>query len=114
VWLSYDNDQTRLYILTSDTSRKTLNIRNNSKVYFSVDDCNIPYKGVKGSGNATILKDPATVISTANKISMKYYGPNDSPAAKSLIDRSKQQDAVVIEINPKFFSTWDFGKMQST
>jgi nitroimidazol reductase NimA-like FMN-containing flavoprotein (pyridoxamine 5'-phosphate oxidase superfamily) len=114
VWFIYDNDKTRLYILTSDTSKKTLNIRNNYKVYFSVDDCNIPYKGVKGRGNATILSDPAIVISTANKLSMKYYGSLDSPAAKSLIDRSKQQDAVAIEINPKFFSTWDFGKMQST
>jgi general stress protein 26 len=114
VWFSYDTDKDRLYILTSDTSKKTHNIRNNFKVYFSVDDCNFPYKGVKGRGNAAILGDPATVISTANKLSMKYYGSLDSQAAKSLIDRSKQQDAVVIEINPKFFSTWDFGKMQST
>jgi general stress protein 26 len=100
VWFSYDNDKIRLYILTSNTSKKILNIRNNSKVYFSVDDCNIPYKGVKGRGTATILRDPATVISTANKISMKYYGSHDSPAAKSLIDHSKQQDAAVIEMIP--------------
>jgi general stress protein 26 len=114
VWFSYDTDKERLYVLTSDMSKKTNNIRNNSKVYFSVDDCNLPYKGVKGRGNAAILGDQATVISTANRLSMKYYGSLDSPAAKSLIGRSKQQDAVVIEINPKFFSTWDFGKMQST
>ncbi|HZA69353.1 MAG TPA: hypothetical protein VE548_06600 [Nitrososphaeraceae archaeon] len=62
------------YILTSSTAKKTLNIRNNSKVYFFVDECNIPYKGVKGRGTATIFKDQATIISAAEKISTKYYG----------------------------------------
>ena len=112
VWFYHDKDKNRLYILTSSTAKKTLNIQNNSKVYFSVDECNIPYKGVKGRGNATIFKDQATIISAAEKISAKYYGSLDNPASKSMIDRSKEQDAVVIEINPKFFSTWDFGKMQ--
>lgn len=112
VWFYHDKDKNRLYILTSSTAKKTLNVRNNSKVYFSVDECKVPYKGVKGRGTATIFKDQATIISAAEKISTKYYGSLDNPASKSMIVRSKEQDAVVIEINPKFFSTWDFGKMQ--
>jgi general stress protein 26 len=111
VWFYHDNNNNRLYLLTSSMAKKTLNIRNNSKVYFSVDECKNPYKGVKGRGTATIIKDQTTIISAAEKISTKYYGSLDNPASKSMIDRSKEQDAVVIEINPKFFSTWDFGKM---
>jgi hypothetical protein len=42
---------------------------------------------------------------------LKYYGALNHPGAKALVDRSKQKYAIVIEINPKFFSTWDFGKM---
>jgi general stress protein 26 len=55
VWFVYDKEKEKLYILTSSRATKTLNIRNNSKVYFSVDDNNVPYKGVKGRGIATIL-----------------------------------------------------------
>jgi general stress protein 26 len=112
VWFYHDKDNNKLYILTSSTTKKTLNVRNNYKVYFSVDESNNPYKGVKGRGTATIIKDQTTIISAAEKICTKYYGSLDNPASKSMIDRSKEQDAVVIEIKPKFFSTWDFSKMR--
>jgi general stress protein 26 len=112
VWFYHDKDNNKLYILTSSTTKKTLNVRNNFKVYFSVDESNNPYKGVKGRGTATIIKDQTTIISAAEKICTKYYGSLDNPASKSMIDRSKEQDAVVIEIKPKFFSTWDFSKMR--
>jgi hypothetical protein len=29
-----------------------------------------------------------------------------------ITDHSKKGEAVVIEISPKFFSTWDYSKMQ--
>ena len=34
--------------------------------------------------------------------------------AKAIIERSKSGEGVIIEIIPKFFSTWDFGKMSMT
>jgi hypothetical protein len=43
---------------------------------------------------------------------MKYLGTLDHPIAKMVSDRSEKGEVVVIEINPKFFSTWDYGKMQ--
>jgi DUF4097 and DUF4098 domain-containing protein YvlB len=33
---------------------------------------------------------------------------------KMITDHSKKGEAIVIEINPRFFSTWDYGKMQLT
>jgi general stress protein 26 len=113
VWFDHDKDKRKLIILTGGTAKKTQNIRKNSNIYFSVDDCNIPYKGVKGKGVATIVEDPRIVMLTAEKIGLKYYGTLDHPGAKAITERSKTSDAVVIEINPKFFSTWDFGKKQS-
>jgi hypothetical protein len=44
---------------------------------------------------------------------MKYLGTLDHPAAKEMADRSKNGEGVLVEITPKFFSTWDFGKRQS-
>jgi hypothetical protein len=42
---------------------------------------------------------------------MKYLGTLDHPIAKMISDRSMKGEVVVIEITPKFFSTWDYGKM---
>jgi hypothetical protein len=41
---------------------------------------------------------------------MKYLGTLDHPIAKMITDSSKKGEVVVIEISPKFFSTWDYGK----
>ena len=44
---------------------------------------------------------------------MKYLGTLDHPIAKMISAGLKKGDNVIIEISPKFFSTWDYGKMQS-
>jgi hypothetical protein len=41
---------------------------------------------------------------------MKYLGTLDHPVAKTRTDHSKKGDNVVIEISPKFFSTWVYGE----
>jgi PPOX class probable F420-dependent enzyme len=113
VWFYYDKDEGKLLILTSKSSKKTQNLTNRPTIYFSVDDENPPYKGVKGKGNATIVEDPSIIVPQAEKISMKYLGTLDHPVAKEMADRSKNGEGVLVEITPKFFSTWDFGKRQS-
>jgi S-ribosylhomocysteine lyase LuxS involved in autoinducer biosynthesis len=60
----------------------------------------------------TIVEDLDRVVPQADKISMKYLGTLDHPIAKMITDHSKKGEAVVIEISPKFFSTWDYSKMQ--
>ena len=79
-------------------------------MYFSIDDENFPYKGVKGKGSVTIVEDPNRTVSEGDKISMKYLGTLDHPIAKMITEDSKKGEIVLIEISPKFFSTWDYGK----
>ena len=79
VWFYYDKNTEKLMITTSKSAKKTRNLRNKPTVYFSIDDENLPYKGVKGKGIVTIVEEPGKVV---------------------------------IEISPKFFSTWDYGKTQ--
>src|SRR5436309_4280034 len=112
VWFYYDKTGEKLSITTSKLAKKTQNLRNKPIVYFSIDDENLPYKGVKGKGIATILEDPTRTAPQADRISMKYLGTLDHPIAKMISDRSKKGEVVVVEISPKFFSTWDYGKMQ--
>ena len=111
VWFYYDKNTEKLMITTSKSAKKTRNLRNNPAVYFSVDDENLPYKGVKGKGFVTI-RDPDRVVPQADRISMKYLGTLDHPIAKMITDSSKKGEVVVIEIRPRFFSTWDYGKTQ--
>jgi nitroimidazol reductase NimA-like FMN-containing flavoprotein (pyridoxamine 5'-phosphate oxidase superfamily) len=110
VWFYYDKNREKLLVTTSKISKKTKNLRNKPILYFSIDDENFPYKGVKGKGSATIIEDPNRAVSDGEKISMKYLGTLDHPIAKMITEHSKKGDNVLIEISPKFFSTWDYGK----
>ena len=112
VWFYYDKNGEKLMITTSKSAKKTQNLRNKPTIYFSIDDESLPYKGVKGKGVATIVEDPYRTVPQGDVISMKYLGTLDHPIAKMISDRSKKGEVVVIEISPKFFSTWDYGKMQ--
>ena len=117
VWFYYDKDQGKLLITTSKLAKKTQNLRRKPTVYFSIDyenyDGNLPPKGVKGKGIATIVEeDPNKIVPQADKISMKYLGTLDHPIAKMITDGAMKGEVVLVEISPKFFSTWDYGKMQ--
>ena len=116
VWFYYDKDAGKLLLTTSKLAKKTRNLRRKPTIYFSIDDENYdenrPPKGVKGKGIATIIDDPNRIVAKADKISMKYLGTLDHPVAKMITDSAKKGEVVLVEISPKFFSTWDYGKMQ--
>jgi nitroimidazol reductase NimA-like FMN-containing flavoprotein (pyridoxamine 5'-phosphate oxidase superfamily) len=110
VWFYYDTNREKLLVTTAKISKKTKNLRKKPILYFSIDDENFPYKGVKGKGSVTIIEDPDRTVLEGEKISLKYLGTLEHPIAKMITEHSKKGDNVVIEINPKFFSTWDYGK----
>jgi PPOX class probable F420-dependent enzyme len=112
VWFYYDKSREKITISTNKSAKKTQNLRNKPVVYFSVDDENLPYKGVKGKGIVNIVEDIDKVVPQADKISIKYLGTLDHPIAKMITDSSKKGEVVIVEIGPKFFSSWDYGKMQ--
>ncbi len=117
VWFYYDKDMEKLLITTSKLAKKAQNLRRRPTIYFSIDyenyDGNLPPRGVKGKAIATIVEgDPNRIIPQADRISMKYLGTLDHPVAKMITDRVKKGEVVLVEISPKFFSTWDYSKMQ--
>ena len=112
VWFYYDKDEETLWINTSRFAKKTQNILKRSTIYFSIDDENPPVRGVKGKGIATIIDDLKIVVPLGEKIGLKYLGTLDHPIAKMISEDSKKGGVVLVEISPKFFSTWDYGKMQ--
>jgi len=110
VWFDYEKDSEKLHIMTSKMSNKVRNIRSKSNVYFSIDDENFPYKGVKGKAIARIIEDHQKVVSIAEKINIKYLGTLEHPLAKMLMEFAQNGTEILLEISPKFFSTWDFAK----
>ena len=111
VWFVYDKESDKIYTGTSKTTKKVQNIKKNpGKIYFSIDEENYPYKGVKGRGVAGISEDIQKNLSIMEKINIKYLGTLEHPLSKMLIENTRNGSEVVIEITPKFFSAWDFSK----
>ena len=96
---------------TQKSTKKFQNIRRNpDKIYFSIDDENFPFKGVKGRAVAKISEDIQKNLSIVEKINIKYLGTIEHPLAKMIMENTKNGIEVVIELTPKFFSAWDLGK----
>ena len=112
IWFLYDKESDdKIYTATQKISKKVQNIqRNPDKVYFSIDDEKYPYKGVKGRAIAKISEDIQKNLPIVEKINIKYLGTVEHPLAKMIIENTRNGTEVVIEIIPKFFSAWDFGK----
>jgi Pyridoxamine 5'-phosphate oxidase len=82
VWFEYDTRRNRLFILSSRMT-KSLNVHNNSKVYFSVGwwlQCSL--QSIKDRGSVVIGKDPGTVTPTAEKIGLNYFDTLDHDATE--------------------------------
>jgi len=105
VWFLYDDE--KLFIETGKTSKKVENIKIKKTVYFCIDDETIPYKGVRGKGIAIISENVSHNLPIAEKIMLKYTGNLENEVAKILLDGVKNGLSAIIEITPKYYSTWD-------
>ncbi|NAL77831.1 pyridoxamine 5'-phosphate oxidase family protein [Nitrososphaera sp. AFS] len=111
IWFVYNEASDKIYTATQKMTKKVQNIRRNpDKIYFSIDDYNYPYKGVKGRAVAKISEDIQTNLSIVEKISIKYLGTIEHPLAKMIMENTQNGVQVVIELTPKYFSAWDFNK----
>ncbi|MGB7635851.1 MAG: pyridoxamine 5'-phosphate oxidase family protein [Nitrososphaeraceae archaeon] len=106
----YDPLKNRFYILTAKESKKTHNLSRNETVYFCVDDPNPSYKGIRGKGTARILEEVNFNLDIWERIMARYIGNLEDPMAIALKDELKKGNAIVLEISPKYFSTWDYSK----
>ena len=105
VWYFYENG--KLYVETGKGTKKAQNVYKKNTVYFCIDDEKLPYKGVRGKANARIIEEVSEMLPIAEKIMLKYTGSLDNNVAKTLLDGVKNGDSVILEIEPKYFSTWD-------
>jgi S-ribosylhomocysteine lyase LuxS involved in autoinducer biosynthesis len=67
-------------------------------------------QGRKGRAAAKISEDIKKNLPIVEKINIKYLGTIEHPLARMIMENTKNGTEIVIEITPKFFSAWDFGK----
>ena len=109
-WYIYDASKELIYVETSKQGKKTYNLRKNENVYFCIDDPNPPYKGVRGKGTVKIHEDINFNVPIAEKIMVKYLGNIEHPMAQALLNMQKGGQSVILEISPKYYSTWDYSR----
>lgn len=109
-WFYYDDTKGKIYVETGRHSKKMENLTRNDTIYFCVDDPLPPYKGVRGKGKVKVFYDVNFNVLIAQKIHMRYLGNLEHPMAHELIDAIKKSQSVVLEISPKYYSTWDYSK----
>jgi general stress protein 26 len=106
-WYFYDPSKEMIYVETSKKAKKTYNLRENENIYFCIDDPNLPYKGVRGKGIVKIHEDIDFNVPIAEKIMVKYLGSLEHPMSQALLEMQRKGQSVVLEISPKYYSTWD-------
>ncbi|MGA7370810.1 MAG: hypothetical protein WBX01_16940 [Nitrososphaeraceae archaeon] len=68
-------------------------------------------KGVLGKGTVKIYEDVDFKVPVAEEIHIRYLGSLENPISQSFMDAIKNGQSVVLEINPKYYSTRDYSKM---
>ena len=111
-WYYFDNNDDKLYIESGKESKKTRNLRRNSIVYYCIDDDKIPYKGVRGKGTVRISDDVDYNLSKVERIVVKYLGSVGHPMSQTIISSIRNKEAIIMEVTPKFYATWDHGKVK--
>jgi len=104
VWYMYTNR--KFYVGTNTNTRKTKNIKKNSKVSFCVDiGIRSPdIIGVMGTGRAKLILKTEMVKSIAKKILLRYFTCLKNKSAQELLD----QTDCIIEITPKKITDWRY------
>ena len=106
-WYYYDTSKERIYIETGKHSKKIENVSRNDMIYFCVDNPFPPHKGVRGKGNGRIFYDVSFNVLVAQKIHTRYLGDLEHPMAQELIDAIRKGQSIILEISPKYYSTWN-------
>ena len=109
-WYYFDNNSDKIYVESGKDSRKTRNLRRNNTVYYCIDDDRIPYKGVRGKGIVKVSEDVAYNLPIIKKIAIKFLEAQRILWPKAIIDSIRDIFAVLLEITPRFYATWDHGK----
>jgi general stress protein 26 len=108
VWFYFDDSDESSYINTYRQSHKARNIASRNTAYFSVDEDSFPYRCVKGKAKVSILDQIETNLAITSKTMLKYLGSTDHPTAVTILDSARSGQSVLMQLKPRYYSTWRF------
>lgn len=83
-------------------------LRSDPAVAFDVSTNEVPYRGVRGNGSASLSPDRNKAV--LRDLVERYLGGTDSPLAERLLDDAR--DEVRVRIRPRTIYSWDYtGRM---
>jgi hypothetical protein len=102
----------KIYCATQTTSKVVKYLNTYSKCGFEVSENNFPYRGVRGYGIASMLKDKGEYIL---RILLEKYlkGKESTNIYQLLLSERHLQNEVAIEITPFRMFEWDFKERMS-
>jgi nitroimidazol reductase NimA-like FMN-containing flavoprotein (pyridoxamine 5'-phosphate oxidase superfamily) len=102
-------DDGNLWCATQESSLLAQRITRDSRVGFEIAGDQPPYRGVRGTGTASILREEAARILPA--LIERYQGAEHTSLSDWLLSRIDRE--VAIKITPTTFTSWDYsGRMQ--
>jgi len=102
VWYQYDAG--RFWSCSPARSALVKGLRSNPAIAFDVSTNDVPYKGVRGRGQATCTT--ATSSEPLQILLQRYLGDTKNELSQWLLAR--QVDEAVIEIRIEWLTSWDF------
>lgn len=99
-----------LWCATQETSLLAQRITRDARVGFEIAGDHPPYRGVRGTGTAEILRQDAGRVLPA--LIERYQGAERTHLSEWLLSRLERE--VAIRIAPSTFTSWDYsGRMRS-
>ncbi|ELY53309.1 pyridoxamine 5'-phosphate oxidase family protein [Natronolimnohabitans innermongolicus] len=108
LWYRYRDG--RLECATSADATLVSFLRADSEVAFDVSTNEIPYRGVRGYGSASLSPDEDKAV--LRSLLERYLEGTDSPLAERLLD--DERDEVHIRIEPHTVFSWDYSNRMRT
>ncbi len=91
-------------IFTGVSDVKLRHIEREGRAVAVVSDNEPPFRGIEVSGTPTIVRDPAVVAATLERITHRYLSPKSAAAYLATFN----DPSVVIRLEPGTLRTWDF------
>ena len=105
LWYVYIDE--KFYCATQNKAKIIRYLRCSPKCGFEIAGDRFPYHGIRGYGNASILKDRGEDI--LRTLVQKYFkGKEKSKLYKLLLSEKHIQNEVAIEIDPVSIFEWDY------
>ena len=102
LWYRYRDG--RFECATEANARLVAHLRADPEVAFDVSTNDVPYRGVRGIGTASLAPDEDLAV--LRGLLERYLGGTDSALAESLLDDEREE--LRIRIDPDRIHSWDF------